>query len=83
MVSFALNSPSASWPDIAREDGRERPYVPATHALLRGTEDVGARHKAGHDSELAQLAQLGSSFSNFSARLKMISFDLKLLRADA
>jgi hypothetical protein len=23
--------------------------VPATHALLRGAEDVGARHKAGHD----------------------------------
>src|SRR6202051_5124590 len=30
-------------------DGRKRPYVPATHALLRGAEDVGARHKAGHD----------------------------------
>jgi hypothetical protein len=23
--------------------------VPATHALLSGTKDVGARHKAGHD----------------------------------
>jgi hypothetical protein len=45
-----MESPSASWPGIARapakapEDRRERPYVPATHASLCGTKDVGARH---------------------------------------
>ena len=45
----------ASWPGMARapakapEDGRKRPYVPATNVLLCGTKDVGARHKAGHD----------------------------------
>jgi hypothetical protein len=43
-----------SWPGIAREDGRERPYVPATHALLIG-EDVDARDKRGHDSVLTDM----------------------------
>ena len=36
-------------PAKAPEDGRKRPYVPATHALLSGTKGVGARHSAGHD----------------------------------
>jgi hypothetical protein len=36
-------------PAKAPEDGRKRPYVPTTHALLIGTKGVGARHKAGHD----------------------------------
>src|ERR1700693_4521415 len=52
--SHHVESPSASWPGIARQrvrpsagpminsDGRKRPYVLATDALLRGAEDVGA-----------------------------------------
>ena len=47
-----MEPPGASWPGIARapakapEDGRKHPYVPATHVLLCGAQDVGARHKA-------------------------------------
>jgi hypothetical protein len=33
------------------EDGRERPYVPAVHALSNGREGPDARHKAGHDDD--------------------------------
>jgi hypothetical protein len=36
-------------PAKAPEDGRTRPYVLATHALLVGTKGVDARPKAGHD----------------------------------
>jgi hypothetical protein len=34
---------------MINSDGRKRPYGATIHALLRGAEDVGARHKAGHD----------------------------------
>jgi len=38
------------------EDGRERPYVPATHALLvdARNKDVDARDKRGHDDSFAR-----------------------------
>jgi hypothetical protein len=41
MTVMAGHSPS--------EDGRERPDVPAIHALAKQKKGVDARHKAGHD----------------------------------
>src|SRR3989440_6751030 len=41
---------ASSWPGIARQDGRERPYArPSTTSPGTSPQDVDARHKAGHD----------------------------------
>jgi hypothetical protein len=44
-LSFVMAGHSPS------KDGRERPIVPAIHALLPKKQGVDARHKAGHDVE--------------------------------
>src|ERR1044072_6510165 len=46
----SIRSLPSSWPGIAREDGRKRPYDPSSHGYpLASLQDVDARHKAGHD----------------------------------
>src|SRR5262245_27477342 len=50
-LEFMLFRFSSSWPGIAREDGRKRPFARPSTSYRAYRQDVDARHKAGHDEE--------------------------------